>query len=124
MWEEPQYTPSVCGDDLLAEIERCEPESARPSTLTPLSSASLAERDEWYNIGLLSDTPRKLLEEEWTPMAAWLTHRDMYGRFWEPVNTNSHEAIDPVCGELEKKNHEWEEKGKGGGESCLLTIKT
>lgn len=124
MWEEPQYTPSACEDDLLADIGRYKPGLARPSALTPLSLASLAERDEWYEIGLLGDAPRKILEGEWTPMAAWLAHCDMYTRLWEPVNTDSHKAIDAVCNELEKRNYEWEEKEKGGGESCPPTIET
>lgn len=125
MWEEPQYAPSALEDDLLADIGRYKPEPARPSTLTPLSSASLAERDEWYDIGLLSDAPGKLLEGEWTPMVAWLAHYDMYARIWGHVNTDFHEAID-VRSELEKKNYEWEEKKEegGGSESCPFTPKT
>ncbi|KAL0639962.1 hypothetical protein Q9L58_001054 [Maublancomyces gigas] len=114
MWEEPQYTPSACEDDLLADIGRYKPGSARPSALTPLPLASLAERDEWYDIGLLGDASRKVFEGEWTPMEAWLAHCDMYTRLWEPVNTDSHKAIDAVCDELEKGNYEWEEKEKGG----------
>lgn len=124
MWEEPQYIPSACEDDLLADIGRYKPGSARPSALTPLSLASLVERDEWYDIGLLGDAPRKVFEGEWTPMEAWLAHCDMYTRLWEPINTDSHKAIDAVCDELEKENYEWEEKEKGGGESCPFTIET
>lgn len=112
MWEEPQYRPSARGDDLLAEIWRYQPGSTHPPTSQAPSPASLEVEDEWYDIGLLSDTPIRLPECDWTPMAAWLADRDMYARLWGSVNADLNEAIDTVDDEREMKNYEW-----AGGES-------
>lgn len=114
MWKEPQYAPSAGEDDILADIGLNRPEPTRPSTLLPSPQSPQAVRDEWYGIGLLSDTPRQLLEGEWTPMAAWLAHYDMYAKLCRSINADFDEVVDVVGSEAE--NLEGEQKG-GDGES-------
>lgn len=118
MWKEPQYAPSAGEDDILAGIGLNQPEPTRPSTLLPSPQSPEAVRDEWYDIGLLSDTPGRLLGGEWTPMAAWLAHYDMYAKLCRSINTDFDEVVDVVGSEAEKKKYKLEGEEKGGdGES-------